>query len=281
MRPFSVEKDNGVRISDLDAFRMAAKLHRVYVLLRKTNAASLEFVGKAGYTPKGLECKAKTADENVFIAGRRYETAGLVVDPDIVTYAAFGAGRQETAIKEWLAFKHLVARDIYDASGKPSVMYHTQYKYRVQMDPTHKHYGCVIYSSTGAATAGAYLHSDYDLYAIVPVSNMQDTEYVVDRDPRDPDNPKKHHYRSKHHYDVQIFINSRIGAPMILHGDEEKFKDHDDATVYVFNPGGPDIFVLENEADIRNFYASVFKGRKTGGPNVRSVSAGGDWRKSI
>lgn len=274
MRAFNVKSDEGIRAEDIAIFRMAAKLHRVYILLRATNPLSVYYMGVPGYSAKAFDCKAKTADYNVAVKGKMRELAGLVVDFNEVPRSAFKPEKVAKAEEEWLSFEPLVARRIYDESGKPKVAYHPHHRYRVQMDPSHRNYGCVIFSPTGLATAGTYIHGDYDLYAIVPADAPAETMWV---------NEKMlgfKHVRSKELLDVQTFINSRIGRPLILHGDQEKYKNHEDDTVYVFSPVAPDITVLENEADIRSFYANTFQGRKTGGKNVPQTSVPGTlWNK--
>ena len=58
-----------------DVFFKTADRCRCWIGVREPNALADNWIGKAGYVPKGLNCKAKTADNPSF------RFAGLVVDP--------------------------------------------------------------------------------------------------------------------------------------------------------------------------------------------------------
>jgi hypothetical protein len=66
-----------MRPQDKWVFLSAASHFRVWILVRRTNRASLSYVGQPGYTPKRIDCKAKTAAYDRL----PYRLAGLVVDP--------------------------------------------------------------------------------------------------------------------------------------------------------------------------------------------------------
>jgi len=68
-----------MRSQDKSIFLEAARQFQIWILVSRTNRASLEYVGRPGYTPQRIDCKAKTADIDI----APYRLAGLVVDPGI------------------------------------------------------------------------------------------------------------------------------------------------------------------------------------------------------
>ena len=54
-----------MRPQDKTIFLNAARQFQVWILVRRTNRASLEYVTRAGYMPKRIDCKAKTADTDI------------------------------------------------------------------------------------------------------------------------------------------------------------------------------------------------------------------------
>lgn len=259
----------GIRPLDADIFSKAAVNYRVHILVRATNPASLPYMSLPDYSAKRLDCKAKTADRNVTLNGRAYQTAGLVVDPTVVGATAYDGAKYGKALEEWDKFRGLVAQNLFDASGKRLALYFPGLTlYAVQLDPEHKHYGCVMFSSMSLATAASYVHGDYDLYAIVPADNPTETLFVKET------RQGQVHARSKELLDVQNYVNSRIGRPMILHGDQEKYATHSDEVVYAFLPDGRRR-MLNGKADIEAYYATELKGRKTAGKGVATEPAYG------
>src|SRR5207237_806375 len=161
-----------IRPRDINAFTAAAKVYKVYILVRRTNPASLKYIGMPGFTPKPLDCKPKTADADIVIDGRRRETAGLVVDPTLVGAGAIRVGQHD-------------------------------------------------------ASCSALL-------------------------------------------DVQVYDHSQLGAPMVRHGDQEKYGDHSDEDVDVFFPDGR-VQELRGLAAIETFYRTEFKGRRPAGQGRATV----------
>jgi hypothetical protein len=120
---------NDIRPQDQDVFAAAAVQVGVYILVRGTNEASLDYIPDPLFIPKPIDCKAKTADKG--------DLAGLVVDPR-VNGTAFSDTRRSKADK-WIGTlpeRYIVEKD--DA------------KFR----------GCV-------KLGGKYIHGDYDLKGIV------------------------------------------------------------------------------------------------------------------
>lgn len=77
-------------------FAVASQLN-CWIGLREPNELSDQWVGKEGYIPKPVSCKAKTADA----AGHPF--AGLVVSP-VICEEAFKLQSQITAIEKWKEF---------------------------------------------------------------------------------------------------------------------------------------------------------------------------------
>jgi hypothetical protein len=264
----------GMRDSDGEVFAEAARWFELFILVRATNPHSLPYMSLDGYSAKRLDCKAKTADLDVMLNGRLYKTAGLVVDPNVVGFAAYKGGKHAKALEEWAKFAPKVASDIYDQSGKPTKTYYPGGGlYGVQMNPEHMHYGCVMFASSSLITAATYIHGDYDLYAIVAKASPRDTVFVTEK------RLGETHVRGKELTDVQTFVNRRLGRPMVLHGDQEKYAAHSDEDVYAFFPDHRSPRVLSGQLEIERFYETTLGGRKTGGKTATLESAGGLWQR--
>lgn len=241
-------------------FRAAARHFNVHILVRRTNLASLPHVGRAGFTPKRLDCKAKTADRNAHPKGRaQIECAGLVVDPTVTGAGAYNTGKKyETSLKEWAKFseRHLTD-EVRSWEGQQRFTYIPRGGlYHVDMNPDSPRYGCVKFSSNSLISAGKYVHGDFDLYGIVPADSPAQNVRVVE---------ERHgyrHARSPEFLDVQIFVNSRLKATMVLHGAQESYAaTHEEDELDVFHPDGR-VTGAEGAAEIARLYATVFEGRK-------------------
>jgi len=247
-----------MRPLDIAACREAAKFHQVYILVRRTNPKSIQYIGSPGYVAKRLDCKAKTADKPVTLSGGlQKEVAGLVVDPTLEGFhAAFKPGKLIEAQEEWRKFKPLVAPAMLTADGKLAYTYMPKGKYyAVQLDKNHKHYGCVMFSQSSLLSAAKYIHGDYDLYDIVPVANPEENIVYQGRRLDVP------HNRGKRFFDVQHFLNRKMGAPLVLHGSQAKWKDHTNEPIDIFCPNG-DVREASNITQIQQLYQAVFKGRQ-------------------
>ena len=77
-------------------FRVADFLH-CWIGLREPNKLSDKWIGRAGYIPKGENCKAKTADN------RHFDFAGLVINP-ILCPEAFQGSTLPDAVGKWKKF---------------------------------------------------------------------------------------------------------------------------------------------------------------------------------
>jgi hypothetical protein len=214
-----------MRPQDKLVFLEAARHFQCWILVRRTNRASLPYIGQARYTPKRIDCKAKTADRDV----PPYKLAGLVVDPTIHP-DAFNPAKSQKARNAWENMGAFVG----------SV-------YTVDRDPKSQHYGCLMLH-------GSYIHGDYDLYDIIDVTQPHRNLAAVETLLGQP------HRRGPKVTQVEEYINSRIGTPMIQHGGEAQYADHSEQAIDAFGPNGEDVTIL-NEFSVRGWYAQKFGGR--------------------
>jgi hypothetical protein len=216
-----------MRPQDKTIFLDAARHFQAWILVRRTNAASLAYIGLPGYTPKRIDCKAKTANFDV----ATYKLAGLVADPNLHP-KAFKPEKLAKAKDFWMAMKPSLGT-----------------LYQVDTEPRSKHYGCL-------KLQGSYIHGDYDLYDIIDITqahrNLAAEETLLGQP----------HRRGAKVLPVQEFINSRIGSPMIQHGGEAQYADHSEQSIDAFGPNGEDVTIL-NEFSVRGWYETRFGGRKT------------------
>lgn len=264
-----------MRPQDIEAFRAAARHFRVYIAVRRTNPASLDYIGKAGYVAKRLDCKAKTADQDCIVEGAPRKLAGLVADPHRVGPAAYKPGKYDKALKEWEKFRPLLAPDMLGAGGARAYTYMPAGKlYTVQLDRAHQHYGCVMFASSSLLSAAKYVHGDYDLMAVVSESDLQSNVFVTE------ERLGQAHARSKEFFDVQHYVNRLIGAPMVLHGEQEHYSDDPKEDIDVFFPDGSNKAYL-GALSVQRLYRTVFEGRKLHGKSSPLTQpAGGLWRKA-
>jgi hypothetical protein len=256
----------------VEALKRTAGHFRVWILVRRGNPQSLQWIGKPGYIPKLLDCKAKTAQRDVY--GRRL--AGLVVSP-LMFPGAFEADKIDAARKEWQKFEqqlYVFRPDTAlasDAAGK---------HYALQLDESHQHYGCVMFKPVFRG-AIEYIHADYDLYAIVsdadPRTNLrvQETGYGGAA-----------HTRSPHLYDIQYFFKSAarlagqdFASPMIRHGEQETFKTDWNDELDVFWPNGQTVTELNTAAEVRDFYAKNLQGRQQFVAGAAGQPHRGSWER--
>ena len=256
-----------MRVQDVAAFALAAKMYKVFIVVRRTNEASIQYVGKPGFMPKPIDCKAKTADLDVTIKGKRYEIAGLVVNPHLVGPDAYRPGKHQSAVEEWEKFKSHLAppKGAYVSPEQP---------YGVQEDPAKPRYGAVVGYRFGQRSENTqiFIHGDYDLFSIVPVDDPGSNVFVQEFLLGQP------HSRGKQLMDVQNFVNSRMGVPMVLHGEQDHFKDTFDDTVDIFFPDGFTVKTRQG-AMLQQFFAQEFRGRKPHKTGAPTQSAGGLWKR--
>lgn len=249
-----------MREKDIEVFKKAAQRYRVYILVRRTNVASMQYFEKDGYVAKRLDCKAKTAQYNVPLARHGIkQTAGLVVDPTIDGFiAAFDPDKYAVAREEWEKFAHKLPPEPVTGPGSRDLTYFPGLGfYAVQRDPAHPHYGCVMFASNSLISAARYVHGDYDLYDIVPLASPAHNRITVDKAHGEA------HHRGPHLFDVQHFVNRHSGIPAVLHGSQAKFKtEHTHEGIDVFYPDGMTVVPCDGKKAIERLYLTEFKGRK-------------------
>lgn len=218
-----------MRTEDLEVFRAAAVEFKCWLLVRDTNESSLKYVGQAGYVPKPIDCKAKTANR----AG--HPLAGLVVDPVRVP-EAFKPEALHRVQLTWQSFADTVMRG--------------SLRYSVVTDESSAIFGCVLLH-------GSKLHGDYDLKDIVPVARERQNLALVG------ELHGQKHMRGPLFYKIQSFVNGRIGAEMVQHGGEAQYADHSDEPIHSFSPDG-EYKRHSGLLQIQEWYEEI--GRQTLGP---------------
>lgn len=271
-----------VHARHVDAFIDAAREHKCSILVRKTGRASLQYVGKTGYTGKRADMKGKTAKRNV----GPYQLEGLVCSPYIHPAAC-----KDDALQEWGKSAHLVTvppEGGFDDREQPRWC-HTPYV--LQTNRRHKHYGCLAWVENGLLTP-RYVHGDYDLYAIIPTGRGRElaslevkplpmpatimspprsmmleertrrTDLLESKAVTDLVGPKT--------FEVVNYLNVKIarsepgllGALMVNHGEHinQGLKSHDYQEVLAFFPesrGGEWARILRNRQEHEEFYRSA------------------------
>ena len=261
-----------MRPTDVTVFRDAAKRYGVWIVVRASNPAGKQYIGVHGYTPKRIDCKAKTADKDVTLPGvvGRKKTAGLVVNPEIEGMLAAFEDTQDI-VKNWLEFKPFC---YFPQPGPPPLWFPGGKQYSIQMDPSHERYGCVLFSISCNRAAASFIHSDYDLYGIVLEADPAANVRVADEGGR----LGQPHTRSQLFFDVQHYLNHRMGVAMILHGEQETFKEDFDDNLDVFCPDGEKIIEAYGANAIRRLYEVTFKGRLLYGKNANPKPLFGLWK---
>lgn len=214
---------------DSRVFLDAAQKFNVWILVRQTNLDSLRYVGKPGFAPKPIECKAKTAD--------RGDISGLVVDPS-ARRDAFSPLRLPAAEKSWKEFQVVLGSRagwaVRDRAGDP---------YR----------GCVTYK-------GCLIHADYDLKDVIDADNFPRAMALHG------ELHGQHHKVSPEYLRVRNYINGRLGVPMIQHGASAQYEDHQEETVLVFGPGSVTA-TFHSARELRRWYELNGRVTLTGQPS--------------
>ncbi|MCX2722914.1 hypothetical protein [Roseibium salinum] len=244
-------------------FKSAARLYNVAILVRRTNTASLQHIGQSYASPKRLDCKAKTADFDVAPKGCRVPEskrgciAGLVVDPGIVGERAYTDGKYVKALEAWRAFSGQLRPEMSSHENQKQFTYVPGGGlYFVERNPEDPYFGCVKFTSSSLITAGKCIHGDFDLYGIVDMEAPGQIVRVKE------ERLGQTHARSPKFFDVQNFVNSRIGVTMVLHGSQETYASrHEDDDLDVFFPDGRVDYAGPSAASITQFYQREFPGR--------------------
>lgn len=260
-----------MRAVDVEAFQQAARHFDAIILMRRLNPASLPYVGKTGYIPKSIYCKAKTAKSDAFVpgSGRISKVAGLVVDPTLPGMQSVfpNVADQVKAMDAWQKFiatlgvsgltsEHLYHRLPVERGGI----------YLVQSDPLKPHYGAVMYCpfipadlhhfslSTFYLANTSFIYGDYDLYGVVPAEEREQrlvsAGYLLGQP----------HFSTPLLGPISSFINRHIGVQMVQHGSQEHL-GHTNEPLDVFWPDGR-ITELEGISAVTRLYENEFGGRQ-------------------
>jgi hypothetical protein len=215
-----------MRERDKAVFRKASKEFNAWILVRRTNTKSLDFVGSRIYQPKPINCKPKTA--TVDVHGKTI--AGLVADP-MRWPDAFG-DRLAKALELWTEFRAVhrlgtfrrLIRGGFAFDGARSAAS----GFAIDVEPGSKHEGCLTYE-------GKYLYGDYDLFDIVfPGDRTRQPAAKVEVGSRHKPF-RTNDYRGPRWEEFRSFLNGQLGFELIQHGamfdykeekieKEEKFK---------------------------------------------------------
>ncbi|WP_031500688.1 hypothetical protein [Bryobacter aggregatus] len=228
-------------------FCEAASHFQVFILVRAANPKAFRFYQQAGYYPKRLDVKAKTAKEDQ----GNYVLGGLVVNPHIHP-GAFGGREMRGVLKNWEQSLNAI---YIPSAGEKRVYLPAGKSYAVEMDRNHRHYGVLYYSKSGLLTQKLYVCGDYDLYGLISARNPQVHHFVIEK------MLGNSHVRSPELRDVQFYLTRHLGQPLIQHGAQESYLEHQDEPVLVFEPGGA-IRLLHNKSEIESYYQATLKGRQ-------------------
>ncbi len=305
--------DRVMRPVDQKAFAYTAWWFNVYILVRRSNEATVPYIGRAGFTPKGPDTKAKTAQQD-FVnphTGRPCNVGGLVCNPRAPGMAgAYVAHKYPGALKEWDKFVRTGRLDQVDfaSDGTPS-KHHLRECFFVDLRPDSERFGALMYSRNKMTLNACYIHGDYDLFAIVPADNPRVNIVVEEQHPLSPWHPLNRrpgmpptetdparksadqkaqeilNFRGRKFIDVQNMLNRMMGVSMILHGSQEKAVNSFDEAVDVFFPDGERSCCISQEADLRRFYEGQLQGRQLfnfmgGGQQEKGAPIpGAQWRR--
>lgn len=270
-----------LRREDIAVFAAAAEVFDHIIIVRATNVKSLTYIGQKNFTPKPIDCKPKTADNDCFVQDGNIfvECAGLVVDPTLVSYAAFSSEKKRSKAREsWVSFlkdksKEEIARKVFRRRG-------TKGFFAVDTSRTSRRYGCLMlskqdipaedFSLSGRGwtrfkqTEMHYIHGDYDLYGLIDLESIVAGASTANEGTRHAPKVLKEKLHGTPHYytekfpQIKEFLNNGIGAEMIQHAAQDNVA-HQSDLLYVFYPEGY-MYQIDASADsIREIYDLLFK----------------------
>ncbi|MCR9108711.1 hypothetical protein [Marivita sp. XM-24bin2] len=293
LRTHAPDADRVMRRQDQLAFAYTAWWFHVFILVRRSNPESINYIGQPRFIPKGPDTKAKTAQNNVYIEETKWtsKVAGLVVNPHAPGMASAYASPDKlgSALKEWKKFEASGRHcdELYWEDEKTPSRAHlpSGQPFFTDTRPGTERFGALMKDTGRGVLYASYIHGDYDLFAVVPADNPGVNIVVSEQHASSPwshmnrsgktpgatsdaeKTPEQKaqeipNFRGQKFIDVQNMLNARMGVPMVLHGSQEKAVNSFKEEVDVFLPNGMDSFSLLTEADLRRFYDVVLKGRK-------------------
>ena len=282
LKPLAVGEFLKLRRDDVAVFAAAAEVFDHIIIVRATNVKSLGYIGQKGFTPKPIDCKPKTADQDCFVPDVNIfvECAGLVVDPTLVSYAAYSSDKKRRKAREsWVSF--LQGKTAEETARRTFRRRASKGFYSVDTLKTSRYYGCLMLSSQDMPsddfnlsgrgwlrfkqTEMRYIHGDYDLYGLI------DLETVGGAPPskgskggrRQPRVLEEKLHGTPHYYtakfpQIKEFLNNGFGSDMIQHAAQDNVA-HQSDLLYVFYPEGY-MYQIDASADaIREIYDLLFK----------------------
>jgi len=230
------------RPEDLTSFRLAAEKYNCYILVRRTNPKSVRYIDKSNCVPKPVNCKPKTAKNDVYLMSDRTKISkcgGLVVKPQKVGPDAFNNAND---------FANSV--NLWNKNFQPLPS-----GFSIEEDKDSGFYGCVKQTASDQ-----YIHGDYDLYGIVdaldPSLRLQRTGKI---------NGLNHTHGKLWEY-VSDFLNERFQKQMIQHGSQEHFCYHTEENIDMFTPLASRRLrrlTIRGARNLERLYAEFFNGRMT------------------
>lgn len=263
----------GMRGKDLRAFCMVARQYGVYILVRHTNDASLEYIGKPGYYPKPATIKAKTADidpppylhrTGAISKTVQHRVAGLVPHPGFQP-KVFAGAKIDKALSCWADTIDVLhgaganipgtSPDTWAAWGKEHTSARSGWRWRVDVDPVSPHFGCLQIARDGVGWS--YLHGDYDLKDVIVKGHETDNQ----RQEGKVQGAKNYTplLSGMEFETIRKALNETIGVDMVQHGAEAQFAWHGDEPITVIFPGGPQLEfkVLLNAEAVQRWYIEL------------------------
>lgn len=273
LKPFAFGEFLRLRREDVAVFAAAAEVFDHIVIVRATNTKSLDYVGRKGFAPKPIDCKPKTADDDCYVqeVNHYVECAGLVVDPTMVSYAAFANDKKRSKAREaWFSF--LMGKTKDETRQKVFRRRGTKGFFAVDTQLGSRRYGCLMlsnqdlpsedFSLSGRGwarfkqTEMRYIHADYDLYGLIDLDSVGGSQRRSPKVLEEKLHGTPHYYTAKFPQ-IKEFLNRGIGAEMIQHAAQDHVA-HQSDLLYVFYPEGY-MYQIDATADaIREIYDLLF-----------------------
>lgn len=279
LKPLAFGEYLSLRRSDVAVFSAAAEVFEHIVIVRAANPKSLGYIGQKSFTPKPIDCKPKTADNDCYVESTStfVECAGLVVDPSLVSYAAFKSqAKRSKARDSWNAF----VEGIPDDALRRKVFRRRSSKgfFAVDTLRSSRRYGCLMLSLQDAPADDfhlggrgwalfkqsemRYIHGDYDLYGLIDMGDGAGPAMAGRLALRSPRvlQERLHgvtHLFSERFPQIQQFLNQGIGCDMIQHASQDHVA-HQGDLLYVFYPEGQMYQVDASTDAIREIYQLLF-----------------------
>lgn len=266
----------GMRGKDVRVFCMIARKYNIYILVRQTNQASLNYVGKPGYYPKPAAIKAKTADidpapfsytQHGQTRTAHHEVAGLVPHPGFQP-AVYGGEKLAKAQHFWLETlnvaltpgSNIPATDLKSPStwtywGKEHTSAATGWRWKVDVDPSSQHFGCLQLARD--AIGWSYIHGDYDLKDVI----VRGKETLNEREEGKLQGVKNFTplLPGMEFETIRKELNDAMGVEMVQHGAEAQFAGHGDEPITVILPDGPQLQfkILLDAEGVQHWYIEM------------------------